>query len=101
VKSEIGDLIWLVERCQGPPVTPAHVPPGRGLQAGKDASKPTADVERGYSMKQQETRSPKVGEPRNGNSEQKKRFLIVKLEERIAPGCHYKGYKRLGKCCSA
>jgi len=42
-------------------------------------------------MKQQETRSPKVGEPRNGKSEQQKRFLIVKLEERLAPKKH-KGY---------
>jgi hypothetical protein len=36
-------------------------------------------------MKQQETRLPQVGEPRIEKPGQKKRFLIVKLEERIAP----------------
>jgi hypothetical protein len=40
-------------------------------------------------MKQQETRSPQVGEPRNEKPRQKKRFLIVKLEERVAPKKHH------------
>jgi hypothetical protein len=40
-------------------------------------------------MKQQETRSPQVGEPRNEKPGQKKRFLIVKLEERVAPRKHH------------
>jgi len=33
--------------------------------------------------------SQQADEPRKGKPEQKKRFLIVKLEERIAPTCHY------------
>jgi hypothetical protein len=37
-------------------------------------------------MKQQETRSPQVDEPRNEKPGRKKRLLIVKLEERLAPG---------------
>jgi hypothetical protein len=63
--------------------------------------KPSADLEK-FNMKQQETRSPQVGEPRNQKPGQKKRFLIVKLEEWIAPSwCRRWGYKYRGKCCSA
>jgi hypothetical protein len=84
-KSDLGGLTWLVERCRGLSAPPAHAIPRSGLRAGKDAPKPSADLERGLNMKQQETPSPQVGEPRNEKPERKKRFLIVKLEERIAP----------------
>ena len=48
-------------------------------------------------MKLQQDGSPKIDEPRKGKPEQKKRFLIVKLEERIAPTCHYNPHgKRVG-----
>jgi len=41
--------------------------------------------------------SPKTGDPLKNKPEQKKRFLIVKLEERIAPTCHYNPHgKRVG-----
>ncbi len=40
-------------------------------------------------MKLHQDGSQQIDEPRKGKPEQKKRFLIVKLEERIAPTCHY------------
>jgi hypothetical protein len=92
VKSDLGELTWLVERCRGLSVTPAHVLRGTGLRAGKDASKPSADLERGFNMKQNKTSSPQTGEPRNEKPGRKKRFLIVKLEERLAPSNH--GHKQ-------
>ena len=39
-------------------------------------------------MKLEEQRSQNVDLPREQKREPKKRFLIVKLEERIAPACH-------------
>ena len=45
-------------------------------------------MKRGFNMKQQEIRAPQVGEPRNEKPAQKKRLLIVKLEERLAPNKH-------------
>jgi len=39
-------------------------------------------------MKLNKAGSPEMDEPRKGKPEKKKRFLIVKLEERIAPTCH-------------
>ena len=50
-------------------------------------------------MKLQKEGSPKIDEPRKGKPEQKKRFLILKLEERIAPQCHYNPHNKLvGRC---
>ncbi len=39
-------------------------------------------------MKLHKEGSQEIDEPRKEKPEQKKRFLIVKLEERIAPTCH-------------
>ncbi len=39
-------------------------------------------------MKLNKAGSPEMDEPRKEKPEKKKRFLIVKLEERIAPTCH-------------
>jgi hypothetical protein len=39
-------------------------------------------------MKLDQQGSRRVAEPRNEKNGKKKRFLIVKLEERIAPTCH-------------
>ena len=48
-------------------------------------------------MKLHQDDSQQVDEPRKGKPEQKKRFLIVKLEERIAPTCHYNPHgKKVG-----
>jgi len=40
-------------------------------------------------MKLHQDGSQKIAEPTKDKTERKKRFLIVKLEERIAPTCHY------------
>ena len=42
--------------------------------------------------------SQKTGKAPKGKPEQKKRFLIVKLEERIAPTCHYNPHGKQVGC---
>ena len=42
--------------------------------------------------------SQKIDEPRSGKRDQKKRFVIVKLEERIAPACHYNPHGKQVGC---
>ena len=50
-------------------------------------------------MKLHKEGSQKTDEPRKEKPGQKKRFLIVKLEERIAPTCHYNPHnKQVGNC---
>ena len=49
-------------------------------------------------MKLQKSGSPRIEEPRKGKAEPKKRFLIVKLEERIAPACYYNPHDKLVGC---
>jgi hypothetical protein len=59
---------------------------------GRDAYKPRAD-QKGFIMKLNQTSSPQMSEPRNEKTGRKKRFLIIKLEERIAP-CGKGFYKK-------
>ena len=49
-------------------------------------------------MKLDEQRAQAVDEPRGAKRGQKKRFVIVKLEERIAPGCHTNPHGKLVGC---